>query len=144
MSDLVVIGHETRPSQAAVERPTYVLPGGGTRIRFHNGREVIIGGESLKNALRARRIRKPYVAGSPIMNGAEIVCYFPDLAAQWIARGGVDLGPLATIVGEEPVKTIHGKSVPEQQDDANRAEQQRIADEKGSGYFSGVVGPARK
>ena len=145
MNDLVVIGREKSPAlQAGSERPTYVLPGGGKRIRFtRDGREVVIGGESLRNALGARRIRKPYVAGSPIMNGAEIVVYFSDKVPEWVARGGVDLGPLAVIVGEEPVVTVHGKSVQEQQDEANRAEQQRIADEKNAGYFSGVVGPAR-
>lgn len=145
MSELVVIGREKSPAQeAATERPTYVLPGGGTRIRFtRDCREVVIGGESLKNALRARRIRKPYVAGSPIMNGSEIVVYFPDMIPQWVARGGKDLGPLAVIVGEEPVQTVRGKSVPEQQAQAQAHEHTRVLDEKNAGYWSGRGGPVR-
>src|SRR5258708_5400437 len=72
-SDIVVIKANSPEAIANRERPTIVLPGGGKRIRFHDGREVVIGGESLRHALRGRRIRKALIPGDPIYNGKELV-----------------------------------------------------------------------
>jgi hypothetical protein len=121
MSELVVLGRERTPAEIADgERPTYVLPGGGSRIRFTaTGREVTISGESLRHALRRRRIRKAIIPGDPIHNGGELVVDISVLEG-WLNRGATDLGPEAVVVGKEAVPTTRGKSVPEQQDQALR------------------------
>ena len=82
--------------------PSFVKPGtGGQRIRHvESGRETTISGEALRVALAQRKIRKPYLAGSPIMNGEEIVVDVSKLG-NWLKRGAVLIGPAYEEVGKQ-------------------------------------------
>jgi hypothetical protein len=130
MSDLVIV----RPEESG---PTRVLPGGGKRLRFHDGHEVVIGGEALRQALRRRRIRKPLVAGGVgmdhtnfgpvfaggfVADGKEMVVDVSAVAV-WLKRGAEDLGPECVIVGEEPLNLQAGPSIADQQNAALRDQQ---------------------
>ena len=100
MSDVVII-KAGDPVPLLFEKPALVRPGtGGAVIRMWDGREVCISGPSLQHALRRRRIRKPYIQGDPVFNGATIQIE-PDVLNQWLARGAEDLGPLAVLVAPE-------------------------------------------
>lgn len=104
--------------------PPRLLPGGGKRLRFHDGHEVVIGGEALRVALQRRRIQKPYIFGDVINNGAEIVV---DASAVqgWLNRGATLLGPMCTIVGEEPLRAVPGPSIADQKDAARESQRHR-------------------
>src|ERR1700678_469915 len=87
----------------ATDAPTLVLPGGGKRLRFHDGHEVVIGGEALRHALRQRRILRPSSASGVASTTSEGPCFSEGYVADgkeivvdisrvayWTARGGKD------------------------------------------------------
>lgn len=123
MSELVIIRPEDSAAvlgQRIENRPgpaRVVVGTGGKRLRFHDGHEVVIGGEALRHALRKRRISKPFVAGDVIHDGKEIVIDSAVLS-NWLRRGAMDLGPACVVVGEEPVQFADGPSVAEQKNEA--------------------------
>jgi len=148
MSELV-FASKTPEEKATVhpadkERPVYALPGGGKKIRFcATGREVVIGGESLRRALEQRRICKPgpgLFINPPIWADGKEAIIEGKMLVLWLRRGAKDLGPNCVVVGEEPIPKQLGKSVPEQQEEARIQENnQREADRKGP-YRTAYVG----
>ncbi len=129
MSDLVIIKSDSPAAIANRERPTIVLPGGGKRIRLLNGREVVIGGEALRIALQKKIVRFP--------NGQEVeVSHASMLRGRSQLQRALDQGAKIVkeveIIGDEPMNLKRGPSVPEQQNEALRQENnQRLADSLG-------------
>lgn len=124
MSELVVIGREKSPAELAnLERPTYVKAGTGGKIIKHRG---LIG--TPKGAVLQAEIERLKRANiDPEERAAKLKMLDTQLHGQVcgpiagealrlaLARGAV-------IIGEEPVETTRGKSVPQQQADAQAEE----------------------